>query len=103
MNRVREDVSTLRDDIRHLLSYTTRQTLPNGARELADQAKQQFADRGAQVASRIRDINGRQTAGLIGGAVVIGLLAAGAYALTHHNGHSSCEMAGAESEGDIPC
>lgn len=103
MNRVREDVSNLRDDIRHLLSYTTRQTLPNGARELADQAKQQFANRGAQVASRIRELNGRQSAGLIGGAVVLGLLAAGAYALTHHNGHSSCEMAGTESEGDIPC
>ena len=105
MNRVREDVSNLRDDIRHLMSYTTRQTLPNGARELAGQAKQQLASSGAQVASRIRDLNGRQSAGVIGGAVVIGLLAAGAYALTHHNGHnghSSPDMTGTEPDGDMP-
>ena len=102
MNRVREDVSTLRDDIRHLLSHTTRQTLPNGARELADQAKQQFANCGAQVVSRVRELNGRQSAGLIGGAVVLGLLAAGAYALTHHNGHSSPEMAEADLDGEMP-
>jgi hypothetical protein len=41
---------------------------------------------------------------LIGGAVVIGLLAAGAYALTHqHNGHQSAKLDGTEPETDIPC
>jgi hypothetical protein len=104
MNRVREDVSTLRDDIRHLISHTTRQTLPNGARELAGQAKQQIANRGALAASGIRDLGARHPAGLIGGAVVIGLLAAGAYALTHqHNGHQSAKLDGTEPETDIPC
>jgi flagellar basal body-associated protein FliL len=103
MNRVREDVSTLRDDIRHLISHTTRQTLPNGARELAGQAKQQIASRGATAATRIRDLGTRHPAGLIGGAVVIGLLAAGAYALTHHNGHQSATLQGTEPETDIPC
>ena len=104
MNRVREDVSTLRDDIRHLISHTTRQTLPNGVRELAGQAKQQIANRGALAASGIRDLGARHPAGLIGGAVVIGLLAAGAYALTHqHNGHQSAKLDGTEPEIDIPC
>jgi hypothetical protein len=104
MNRVREDVSTLRDDIRHLISHTTRQTLPNGVRELAGQAKQQIANRGALAASGIRDLGARHPAGLIGGAVVIGLLAAGAYALTHqHNGHQSAKLDGTEPETDIPC
>jgi hypothetical protein len=104
MNRVREDVSTLRDDIRHLISHTTRQTLPNGVRELAGQAKQQIANRGALAASGIRDLGARHPAGLIGGAVVIGLLAAGAYALTHqHNGHQSAKLDGTEPETDMPC
>ena len=104
MNRVREDVSTLRDDIRHLISHTTRQTLPNGVRELAGQAKQQIANRGTLAASGIRDLGARHPAGLIGGAVVIGLLAAGAYALTHqHNGHQSAKLDGTEPETDIPC
>ncbi len=104
MNRVREDVSTLRDDIRHLLSHTTRQTLPNGAREIAGQAKQQIASRGAHAATLIRDLGGRHPVGLIGGAVVIGLLAAGAYALTHkHNGHQPAMLKGTEPETDIPC
>lgn len=104
MNRVREDVSTLRDDIRHLISHTTRQTLPNGAREIAGQAKQQIAARGAHAASRIRDLGTRHPAGLIGGAVVIGLLAAGAYALTHpHNGTQSAKLHGTEPETDVPC
>lgn len=106
MNRVREDVSTLRDDIRHLLSHTTRQTLPNGARELAGQAKQQIATRGANAASMVRDLGGRHPVGLIGGAVVLGLLAAGTYALTHHNGRQSAKMEpprGTELEADISC
>lgn len=104
MNRVREDVSTLRDDIRHLISHTTRQTLPNGARELAGQAKLQISSRGANAATHLRDLGTRHPAGLIGGAVVIGLLAAGAYALTHqHNGHQSATLQGSESEPDILC
>ncbi len=104
MNRVREDVSTLRDDIGRLISHTTRQTLPSGARELADQAKQRIAKRGSSAATQIRDLGTSHPAGLIGGAVVLGLLAAGAYALTHqHNGNRSAKLHGTESEIDIPC
>lgn len=95
LNRVREDVSHLRDDIGSLLSHTTKKTLPNGARELADHARhnaREFADHakhqlaagGAYAASRLRDFRGappRQSASWVGGAVVVGLLAYGAYAL----------------------
>ncbi|RYD82279.1 MAG: hypothetical protein EOP84_09635 [Verrucomicrobiaceae bacterium] len=97
LNRVREDVSHLRDDIGQLLSHTTRKTLPNGARELADQAKSQFAagstyaagrlrDGGAYAANRLRDLRShppttRDSASVIGGVVVVGLLAYGIYAL----------------------
>lgn len=84
LNRVRDDVSNLRDDIGHLLTHTTRETLPKGARELADQAKHQLAAGGAYAASRLRDFRTqppRQSAGWIGGAIVAGLVAYGVYAL----------------------
>jgi hypothetical protein len=84
LNRVRDDVSLLRSDIGSLLSHTTHQTIPNGARGLADQAKHQLAAGGAYAASRLRDFRApppRQSAEWIGGAVLVGLLAYGAYAL----------------------
>ncbi|RYD46884.1 MAG: hypothetical protein EOP85_06555, partial [Verrucomicrobiaceae bacterium] len=97
LNRVREDVSHLRDDIGQLLTHTTRKTLPNGARELADQAKTQLAagstyaatrlrDGGAYAANRLRDIRShppstRESASVIGGVVLVGLIAYGVYAL----------------------
>jgi hypothetical protein len=85
LNRVRDDVSNLRDDIGHLLSHTTRETLPKGARELADQARNQLAAGGAYAASRLRDFRGappRQSAGIVGVAIVAGLVAYGVYALS---------------------
>ena len=84
LNRVREDVSHLREDIGNLLSHTTQKTLPNGARDLADQAKQQLAAGGAYAASRLRDFRNQPqnpSTAWIGGALVVGLLAYGAYAL----------------------
>jgi hypothetical protein len=84
LDRVREDVSLLRSDIGSLLSHATQRTLPNGARGLADQAKHQLAAGGAYAASRLRDFRSpppRHSAGWIGGAVIVGLLAYGAYAL----------------------
>lgn len=84
LNRVREDVSHLREDIGSLLSHTTKKTLPNGARELADQAKSQLAAGGAYAASRLKDFRGhppRQSAGWIGGAILVGVLAYGVYSL----------------------
>lgn len=88
LNRVREDVSHLREDIGSLLSHTTKKTLPNGARELADQAKSQLAAGGAYAASRLRDFRGqpqRPSANWIGGALVVGLLAYGVYALCQNS------------------
>ncbi len=99
LNRVREDVTHLRDDIGSLLTHTTKQTLPNGARELADQARHQLAAGGAYAASRLRDFRGqpnRQSAGWIGGAVVAGLLAYGVFALCR----SACQAKRVANSGE---
>lgn len=99
INRVRDDISHLRDDIASLLSHTTKSTLPKGAREIADQArsgardfadqaKSQLAAGSAYAASRFRDFRGQpryESANWVGGAVVVGLLAYGAFALYRHN------------------
>lgn len=103
LNRVREDVSHLRDDIGSLLTHTTRTTLPNGARELADQAKSQLAAGGAYAASRLRDLRShppRQSAGWVGGAVVVGLLSYGAYVLWRE--HCQCNQALEQDEMELP-
>lgn len=90
LNRVREDVSHLRDDIGQLLTHTTKKTLPNGARELADQAKTHLSAGGAYAASRLRDLRShppstRQSAEVLGGLVVVGLIAYGVYALCRNS------------------
>ncbi len=84
LDRVRIDIANLREDIGSLFLHTTKNTVPNGARELADQAKSQLAAGGAYAASRLRQFRGqpaRETAPWVGGVVVVGLLAIGAYAL----------------------
>jgi uncharacterized membrane protein YebE (DUF533 family) len=99
LNRVREDVSHLREDIGSLLSHTTKKTLPNGARELADQAKSQLAAGGAYAASRLRDFRvqpPRQSAGWIGGALLVGVLAYGAYSLLQ--GKQSAQAGGEQDD-----
>lgn len=107
LNRVREDVSNLRDDIGSLLTHAKRETLPNGARELADQAKHQLAAGSAYAASRLRGLRSQppaQSAGWIGGAVVAGLVAYGVYALCRKNGCCSRQAAPPEefeAEGEI--
>ncbi len=88
LHRVREDVSNLREDIGSLLHHATKNTVPNSARDLADQAKSQLAAGSAYAANRFRNLRyqpTRQSAGWIGGAVVVGLLAFGAYAIIKAN------------------
>ena len=88
LDRVRDDVSRLRDDIGHLLTHTKRETLPNSAREIADQAKQQFAAGSAYAVSRLRGFTRqppRHSANWVGGVVVTGLIAYGVYALLRNN------------------
>ena len=88
LSRVGDDISQLRQDIRSLFSHTTRRTIPDGARGLADTARQQFAAGGSYAASRLRSLKSnppKEAIGLAGGLLVVGLLALGAYALCKSN------------------
>ncbi|MEX1048204.1 MAG: hypothetical protein WED15_01655 [Akkermansiaceae bacterium] len=86
LHRVRKDIHHLREDIGNLLQHTTSKAVPAGARDLADQAKHQLAAGSAYAASRMRKLRRHapeadHSPALIGGAVVVGLLAFGFYAL----------------------
>jgi hypothetical protein len=80
--RVSEDVSLLKQDIRQLASHTARHTLPEGARMLADTAKNRLAAGKTYSAEHLRalreQLNQPSTA-WVGGAVAVGLIAAGVY------------------------
>lgn len=88
LSRVREDLSHLRQDIASLVSHTTHRTLPEGAKELADNARHQFAAGSAYAASRLKALRSappRETIGIAGGLVAVGLIALGVYALCKSN------------------
>ncbi|MEY3897252.1 MAG: hypothetical protein RLZZ214_2773 [Verrucomicrobiota bacterium] len=97
LNRVREDVSLLRNDIGNLLSDTTHRTLPKSVHEISDRAKNQLAAGSAYATSRIREI-GRSSgpsACWIGGALALGLVAYGAYSICRNN----CASRNAAADG----
>lgn len=109
LDRVREDISHLRQDLGNLVTHTTRQTLPHGARELAGNARHQLELGRSYAVNRLRHFrhNGhpatRQTVGLLGGAVLVGALAAGAYLFFRGaNGGSAGGVDGFSPGGDVP-
>lgn len=82
LSRVSQDVSLLRQDIGNLLSHTARHTLPAGARELADSAKSRLAAGKVYSAEQLRALRSQvnqPAAAWIGGALLVGLIAAGVY------------------------
>jgi hypothetical protein len=82
LSRVSQDVSLLRQDIGQLLSHTARHTLPSGARELADSARTRLASGKDYTAEQLRALRNQlnqPTTAWVGGAVVVGLIAAGIY------------------------
>ena len=82
LSRVSQDVSLLRQDIANLFSHTARHTLPGGARTLAEQARTRLHNGRALTAGQLRALReqmNQPATAWIGGAVVVGLLAAGIY------------------------
>ena len=85
LSRVSNDVSLLRQDIGQLLSHTTRHTLPTGARGLADNARSRLASGRVYSAEQLRALRAQvnqPAAAWVGGALVVGLIAAGIYLFT---------------------
>ena len=82
LSRVSNDVSLLRQDVANLFSHTARHTLPSGARDLADNAKNRLAASKLYSAEQLRALRGQvkqPAAAWLGGAVAVGLIAAGIY------------------------
>lgn len=85
LSRVGDDLVHLRQDIGNLIHQTTRRTLPAGAKDLAEQARNQLSAGGAYAASRLRHLKSspppKEAIGSAVGVVAVGLLAFGAYSL----------------------
>lgn len=81
LSRVGNDISVIRDDMRHFLSHTARHTLPDGAREIVHSACSGLSAGKQHGMARLRDLRDHpnQPATWVGGAVVMGLIAAGVY------------------------
>ena len=82
LSRVSEDITLLRNDISKLATHTARHTLPSSARSLADTAKNSLAagrNYSSEQLRALRDQMNQPASAWIGGAVVVGLIAAGVY------------------------
>ena len=80
LSRVGEDVSMLRQDLGNLVSHTARHALP----AVADLAKDRLASGGVYTMEHLRSFGvqmSKRATARIGGAMLIGCLAAGAYLL----------------------
>lgn len=82
LSRVSEDISLLRQDIGNLFSHARRHTIPESARSLADSARTRLAAGRTYSAEHLRALRSQMNqppAAWVGGAIVVGLLAAGVY------------------------
>lgn len=82
LSRVSEDISLLRQDVGNLFSHATKHTIPEGARGLADSARTRLLAGRTYSAEQLRALRAQvnqPAAAWVGGAVVVGLLAAGIY------------------------
>jgi hypothetical protein len=97
-SRVRQDITILRRDLRDLIHHTAHQTLPGSARGLASEAKRQLMAGGLKAVHRIKSQTSsmpwkNHSQGWIGGATVVGLLAAGVYALCRNSSQATAASA----------
>ena len=103
LSRVREDISHLRQDVANLVTHTTRHTLPRGARELADTARHQLSAGGSYAADRFRSLREsppKQALGVLGGAILVGVIAAGIYAVCKSECRAAADDPMDPEEGD---
>lgn len=102
LSRVGEDLSSLRNDVKLLVGHATRHTLPDGARELARTGRSQLLSGRDYAAERVRYL-GRSARNhpasvSVGGLLLLGAVAAGAYLLIREGGPSDEELDENEEE-----
>lgn len=88
LSRVSNDISLLRQDVGQLITHTSKHTLPGGARGLADTARDRLAVGRNYSAAQLRALRSQATdptTAWIGGAVLVGLIAAGVYLLNRES------------------
>jgi hypothetical protein len=103
--RVREDLSHLREDVGNLVHHTARYAVPQGAREIADTARHRLVEGGHYAASRLRSLRSsppRQAIGVLGGAILVGVLAAGIYAIVKSENARRANGYDGDSPDDVP-
>jgi hypothetical protein len=101
LSRVSEDVSLLRQDIGNLMSHTARHTLPAGAREIADSARNRLAAGRLYSSTQLKALRNQMSqpaAAWVGGAVVVGLIAAGLFLFCKSD---CCDRVCNEADEDI--
>ena len=103
LSRVGEDLSSLRTDVKMLVSHAKRHTLPDGARELARSGRSHLLSGRDYAADRVRYL-GRSArehpAGVsVAGVLLLGAVAAGVYFLL--KGGECCRAADEEFEEDL--
>ncbi|MGB6222460.1 hypothetical protein [Haloferula sp.] len=97
ISRVGEDLASLRNDVKLLVGHATRHTLPDGARELARTGRSQLLSGRDYAAEGVRYL-GRSARNhpasvSVGGLLLLGAVAAGAYFLIKGSG---CCLSSAE-------
>ncbi len=92
LSRVRDDISCLRDDVKHLVRHTGRHTLPEGARELVSSGRG-YARQGI---ARAGHVARQHPAGVsLGSVLLVGAVAAGLWLLLNDG---CCRSAGEPEE-----
>jgi hypothetical protein len=82
LSRVSEDISLLRQDIGNLFTHARRHTLPEAARGISDTARQRLLTGREFTTEQLRALRSQiqqPATAWVGGAVLVGLLAAGVY------------------------
>lgn len=93
LSRVSDDVALLRQDVGHLIQHAARHTLPETARGLAGSARSRLLAGRDYTSEHLRSLGqqlNRPATAWVGGAVLVGLLAAGAYWFIKSDGSRSC-------------
>jgi len=91
LTKVRNDITHLRDDVSELWDHAANKTLPRAAKDLGDLASSGLAAGGAYAASRLRHSfdryapHQRRSSGWVTGALAMGVVAAGVYALLRNS------------------